>query len=161
MKKSWRFIENIIRNIVRRIQYLKISEEQLDKIFQFVKFGIVGLSNTLISYVVYVGLITFGWHYLLASLIGFLVSVVNAFYWNNRYVFKKEEGMERTLWSSFVKTLTSYAGTGLILNNLLLILWVDVFEMHEMIGPIINLFITVPLNFLLNKYWAFRERKKE
>lgn len=160
MEKIWGFIENIIKFILTKVLHLKIPEEQLGKILQFVKFGVVGLSNTLISYVVYIILVSFKWHYLLASLIGFLISVVNAFYWNNKYVFKAEEGEERTLWSSFVKTFTSYAGTGLILNNVLLILWVDVLKLHEMLGPIINLFITIPLNFLLNKFWAFKGAKK-
>lgn len=131
----------------------------MEKILQFIKFGVVGLSNTLISYAVYIILVAFSWHYLLASLMGFLISVVNAFYWNNKYVFKAEDGEERTLLSSFFKTFMSYAGTGLILNNLLLMLWIDVFKLHEMLGPILNLFITIPLNFLLNKYWAFRKLK--
>ena len=149
-----------MRLILIRIFHLKISDSNWDKLCQFVQFGIVGLSNTLISYVVYVIFVALGTHYLVASLLGFLVSVINAFYWNNKYVFKAEEGEERTLWSSFLKTFTSYAGTGLILNNILLILWVDVLKLHTMLGPIINLFITIPLNFLLNKYWAFRKTKK-
>ena len=54
----------------------------------------------------------------------------------------------------------AYAGTGLILNNILLIFWVDIMGIHEMLGPILNLFITIPLNFLLNKYWAFKKDNK-
>lgn len=160
MEKIWRLIEKIMRLILIRFFHLKISDSNWDKLCQFVQFGIVGLSNTLISYVVYAIFVALGTHYLVASLLGFLVSVINAFYWNNKYVFKAEEGEERTLWSSFLKTFTSYAGTGLILNNILLILWVDVLKLHAMLGPIINLFITIPLNFLLNKYWAFRKTKK-
>ena len=56
----------------------------------------------------------------------------------------------------FLKTFISYAGTGLILNNVLLILWIDILNLNTLVGPILNLFITIPLNFLLNKYWAFR-----
>ena len=36
-------------------------------LIQFIKFGIVGLSNTLISYVVYFMGVRLGMHYLLAS----------------------------------------------------------------------------------------------
>lgn len=160
MGKIWIFIEEIMRFILIRGLHLRISDSIWDKLCQFVQFGIVGLSNTLISYVVYAIFVALGTHYLVASLLGFLVSVINAFYWNNKYVFKAEEGEERTLWGSFLKTFTSYAGTGLILNNILLILWVDVLKLHAMLGPIINLFITIPLNFLLNKYWAFKEKKR-
>ena len=52
MEKVWVFIENIIRFLLRKVFRLKISEENLEKIFQFVQFGIVGVSNTLISYIV-------------------------------------------------------------------------------------------------------------
>lgn len=154
-------LKNIIEFILKKILHLKISDDIIERIIQFAKFGIVGISNTLISYVIYVVFVAFGCYYLVASLLGFLVSVMNAFYWNNKYVFKVEEGEKRTVWSSFVKTFVSYAGTGLILNNILLILWIDVFKIHEMLGPIINLFITIPLNFLLNKFWAFKEKTRE
>ena len=55
--------------------------------------------------------------------------------------------------------ILSYAGTGLVLNNILLVIWIEGLKMHEMLGPIINLFITIPLNFLLNKFWAFRGKQ--
>lgn len=72
---------------------------------QFIKFGIVGFSNTVISYVLYTGglllfrkLRIFGSiDYLAAQLIAFVISVLWSFYWNNRYVFKVEEGKKRSL----------------------------------------------------------------
>lgn len=132
----------------------------IQSLLQFIKFGIIGVSNTLISYVVYVAGVWLGLHYLLASVFGFVISVLNSFYWNNKYVFKKE-GKERNLFHTLIKTFLSYGFTGLILANLLLYLWVDVFQISEYLGPIINLMITVPLNFILNKFWAFRTTGKE
>ena len=130
----------------------------IDKIKQFIKFGIVGLSNTLISYVVYVVLVYLKMHYILANIIGFLVSVLNAYYWNNKYVFKEQEGEQRVWWKTLGKTFLSYAGTGLVLSNVLLVVWVDWLGISEIIAPIINLLITVPLNFIMNKYWALRQK---
>ena len=158
MDKFWDFIENMLHFILFRVFRLKLDDKTWDKICQFVKFGVVGVSNTLISYVVYIILVNLGLHYLLASIGGFLVSVINAYYWNDRYVFNAEQREERAWWKVFLKTFTSYAGTGLILNNLLLILWVDIVGLHEMLGPVINLFVTIPLNFLLNKYWAYKDK---
>lgn len=124
---------------------------------QFLGFSIVGLSNTLISYISYVVLVYLDVNYLLASLIGFVLSVTNAFYWNNKYVFRKEEGEERNLFYTYIKTFLSYASTGLILANVLLFIEVDLLNISEYIGPIINLIITIPLNFLVNKLWAYRK----
>lgn len=126
---------------------------------QFIKFGIVGLSNTLISYVVYLVGVWLGIHYLLASVLGFVISVLNSFYWNNKYVFRQGDE-ERNLWLTLVKTFMAYAATGLVLANILLYIWVDVLGISEYLGPVINLVITVPLNFVINKLWAFRGKRK-
>ena len=69
-------------------------------LLQFVKFGIVGLSNTLIAYAVYAACVWLGCHYLVANGLGFVVGVLNAYYWSDRYVFKKGEGETRSaLWT--------------------------------------------------------------
>jgi putative flippase GtrA len=157
MDKLWIIIENVMRLVAYKIFRLKISEENWQKICQFIKFGIVGVSNTLIAYLVYIILIAFHIHYLIASIAGFFVSVINAYYWNNKYVFK-HDNEPHVWWQTFLKTFLAYAGTGLILTNILLIMWVDVFHINAALGPVINLFITIPLNYILNKYWAFNKK---
>ena len=132
----------------------------MEKIKQFIKFGIVGISNTLISYVVYVVLVGVHINYLLASIAGYIVSVLNSYYWNNKYVFKKQEDEQRTWWKTLIKTFVSYAGTGLILSNILLVIWVEWIKVPQIVAPLINLLITVPLNFIINKFWAFKDRTK-
>lgn len=159
--KVWAFLERIARAVVDGLLSIagkKLDEGQWKAFWQFVQFGIVGLSNTLISYVVYLICISFGMHYLLASVVGFVVSVQNAFYWNNKYVFQAEEGEKRIVWKAWIKTFLSYASTGLVLANILLVLWVDVLHIPEALGPVLNLLITIPLNFILNKLWAFRKK---
>ncbi len=127
----------------------------IQSLVQFIKFGMVGVSNTLISYVIYAAGVRAGMHYLLASVLGFVISVLNSFYWNNKYVFRQGRE-ERSLLAALVKTFMAYAFTGLLLANLLLYVWVDILGISEYLGPILNLFITVPLNFVINKLWAFR-----
>ena len=125
---------------------------------QFIKFGIVGVSNTLINLGVYYFCIyVLGLHYQLANLIGFFVSVTNAYYWNSKYVFK---GDGKRSWSEHIKqygkTVTAYGGTYL-LGVALLWLWVEKLHIPEGIAPLINLIITIPLNFVINKFWTFRK----
>ena len=152
-------LKNIFKFFVEQILRKDFSEKSWNDIWQFICFSIIGLSNTVINYIVYVILISWGINYIIANIIGFFVSVLNAFYWNNKYVFKREKDEKRSTLKAFLKTFTAYAGTGLIFNNILLVLWVKVFEIGEMIAPIINLFITVPTNFILNKFWAFASHK--
>src|SRR5574344_1817420 len=126
-------------------------------VVQFIKFGIVGLSNTIISYLVYTILVYFGVYYLISSIIGFIVSVLNSFFWNNKYIFI--ENKSQSIFKSLLKTFASYAFTGLVLSNVLLYTAVSFFNISKYIAPLISLGITVPLNFVLNKFWAFRENK--
>ncbi|MGN0287711.1 MAG: GtrA family protein [Atopobiaceae bacterium] len=127
---------------------------------QVFKFGIVGVSNTIISYVVYAVLVFFGMHYLVANVIAYFAGVVNSFIWNSKFVFKAEDDPNRNPAKVFVKTLAASAFTGLVINNLLLILWVNVLNLSEYIGPILNLAVTFPLNYVLNKYWAYKKEEK-
>lgn len=138
---------------------IKLSEETITSLVQFVKFGIVGVSNTLISYVVYTVFVVAGAEYLIGNVFGFIISVLNSFYWNNKYVFKTEDGENRTWIYALLKTFIAYAGTGLVLSSVLLVLWIDILHIHKLIAPIINLCVTIPLNFIINKFWAFKTRK--
>ena len=151
------FIEKIIRFVTSKIFNFSLKESTMMQIIQFIKFCLVGLLNTLISYVTYIIFLYLGAHYLLSSIAGFILSVCNAFFLNDKYVFTKSGDSNRSRIAAFIKCFFSYAGTGLVLNNLLLILWVEIFNIPEMYGPIINLLVTIPLNFILNKVWAFRK----
>ena len=153
----WDLMETVLKFLAVKVLRLKISEEKWQAFIQFVKFGVVGVSNTLISYVVYLLLVALGVNYLLASIIGFIVGVFNSFHWNNKYVFVEGENENRSKLKAFFKTFMAYAGTGLILSNILLFLWVDTLGIPKELGPLINLFITVPLNFIINKLWAFKK----
>ena len=165
--KLWNIIETIVRAVLQvlfKIVHKELTEEVFTAFMQFVKFGIVGVSNTVISYVLYaLSLLAFQKlgilpraDYLVAQVIAFVLSVLWSFYWNNKMVFVLKEGEKRSLWKALIKTYISYSFTGLFLNSILLILWVQVCHMSEFIAPIINLLISVPLNFLINKFWAFR-----
>ena len=160
----WKFIEKILDFILCKLLRLKINKTQWELLMQFVKFGIVGLSNTVISYVIYVvTLILFQKNnlipsvdYLAAQVIAFVLSVLWSFYWNNKFVFEKADNEERNIVHALIKTYISYAFTGLFLNSILSLLWVEVLGIPKIIAPIINLLVSVPLNFIMNKFWAFR-----
>lgn len=158
----------------------KVTEKVLDALFnligkecpeslkkslvQFIKFGIVGVSNTVISYLIYVGTLILlkrlgilsGIDYLVAQVVSFVLSVLWSFYWNNKMVFTLDENQSRNPWKALLKSYITYSFTGLFLNGFLLVLWVRVFHISEFVAPIINLLVSVPLNFLINKFWTFK-----
>ena len=135
--------------------------EKFPSLIQFIKFGIVGVSNTAISYFTYSLLVYIGVYYIIASVIAFIISVINSFYWNNKLVFASNDNLIKTLIIKFIKTFLAYASTGLVLQNVLLWTLVEQFKFSKYLAPLFILIITVPLNFVLNKYWAFKEVQNE
>ncbi len=154
-------MNNIFFSMLFRLMYfLHIPQKYAEQLVQFIEFCMVGISNTFISYVVYLVLVILDIHYLFAGIIGFIASVINAFYWNNKYVFARDNTESKpSLIYTFVKTFLSYAATGLVLSNALLVLWIEVIHIPHWLAPIISLFITIPLNFILSKFWTFNSRK--
>ena len=161
--KCWRIIETVLRFIIYgilKIFHKRISDNQWKEFLQFVKFGLVGLSNTVISYLSYAILVWLGLFYLLSNVLAFIISVLNSFYWNNKYVFKLGKNESRSLLQSLAKTFVAYGFTGLVLSSFLLFLWVDLLHISQFVAPLINLIVTIPLNYLINKFWAFKKEKK-
>ena len=126
-------------------------------IVQFLKFGLVGISNTAVSLAVYY---LFLWIddslYLWGNVVGWVVSVANAFYWNNKYVFAQHCEGFAPLMKRLLRTYLSYGAT-FLLSTALLYLEVDMLGWSAVFSPVINLLVTIPLNFLLNKFWAFQK----
>lgn len=163
-------------------------KEKAKALIQFLKFCIVGLSNTLICEGIYVVLLFLGVHYLAANMIGNLISILNAYYWSNKYVFKASEGEERVWWKTLIKTYATY-GFSMVLSAGLLVFWLEIVGLSGYMAPVlgllertgisalladmglvleakllseilaaaINLVITIPLNYVINKYWAYRK----
>lgn len=133
-----------------------MKELKSKNILQFIKFSIVGVSNTMVSLAIYY---LFLWInsrlYLLGNVMGWIISVANAFYWNNKYVFGQKSESGAALLKKLGKTYLCYGAT-FLLSTVMLYLEVDVFGLSTVLSPLFNLLVTIPLNFLLNKFWAFQ-----
>jgi putative flippase GtrA len=122
-------------------------------LLQFVKFGIVGVSNTLLFFAVYTLLLkVFGVWYLAASGIGFAVGAVNGFLLNRAWTFKEHQGDALTPVRWCV-----VQGCGLALNEALLYLCVDGVGLDKVIGQAIAIVIVVVITFFANRAWTFKE----
>ena len=118
---------------------------------QFLKFGLVGVSNTLIALAVYYAWLFFTQDYIQANFISWALSVLNAFFWNRQYVFKSSRDWKQAL----LKTYLSY-GISLLVSMWLLYLQIEQMGISDRLAPLGSLLVTVPLNFFLNKFWTFR-----
>lgn len=128
--------------------------------WQFFKFGLVGLSNTAVSMAVYYAFLWIDQDlYMVGSILGTILSIANAFIWNDLFVFTGNARDFKSVMKRLAKTYVSYGGTSL-LSNVLLWLEVTLFHVSKEIAPVVNLLVTIPLNFVINKLWTFHKDKK-
>lgn len=125
---------------------------------QFMSFGLVGGINTVLNLVIYCFCVNIGVHYLIANTISFLITVFISYVLNNLFTFRTEGQKPEWCFQVLIKVYTFYFLTGMILNSLLLYFWNDFIGINQNLSPILNLFVTVPLNFILNKLWAYKDK---
>lgn len=142
------------------IKNMIIKNEKINKLIkQFTKFAIVGLLNTILNLILTYLLIfclknlmknqtmlTF-----IANSVGFLLTTLNSYYLNNKFVFKKSR--KGNLWP-LTKTFICYGST-FLLGFIITKIFTKLVGLSVFLVPIISLVLTVPLNFLINKFWSF------
>lgn len=153
-------------------------------LWQFIKFGMVGAFNTILNYLIYnfcYYVFNSGVH--IANIAGFVITVFSAYLLQNRFVFRQDDTAEkRVWWKVLIKTYISYSFTGLFLTELLLLFWINIIDLGQYLGgpcewlagfglnfkpedlaaslaPLLNMVVTIPLNFIINKFWAYRQKK--
>ena len=145
----------------------KLENSRFAPLVQFIKFGLVGVSNTLISYVVemlcyyvlFTGMANEQLKIVLTTLLAFVISVTNSFILNNRFVFRAEEKQTPgQIAKAYGKTVLCYALTGIVLAPILR-LWLVGMNIPYWAASLMSLIVTIPLNFVMNKFWAFAGRK--
>jgi putative flippase GtrA len=124
---------------------------------QFVKFGIVGVSNTLLTFIVYTILLKgFDVWYLAASAIGFIVGATNGFLLNRRWTFREHVGdaMTPVRWAIV-------QSTGLAINIGLLYLFVHEAGLDELVAQALTIGVVTITTFFANRAWTFRVHHHE
>ena len=122
-------------------------------VVQFIKFGLVGVSNTVLTFIVYTLLLkVFGVWYLLASAIGFIVGATNGFLLNRRWTFAGHVGDSLTpvRWAVV-------QGGGLGINEVLLYVFVDDAKLDKLLAQAFATAVVTVSTFFVNRAWTFRE----
>ena len=120
---------------------------------QFARFLVVGVSNTVVSFIAYRLLLAVGTPYAAAAPLAFAVGALNGYVFNRRWTFAaRDTTRARVLYVGFQVL-------GAASTSLLVVLFVDglgvgrVWAYLASIPP-----VTVGL-FLANRFWVFGERR--
>jgi putative flippase GtrA len=121
-------------------------------IAQFLKFGVVGVSNTLLTFVVFTILVkVLGMWYVAASALGFMVGACNGFLLNRSWTFRGHSGG-----SSAAVRWTIVQGCGLLVDLGLIYLFVSGAGLPKLAGQAFAIALVVGATFFVNRTWTFK-----
>ena len=130
--------------------------EKLKALFvQAVKFGLVGVINTLVDYLSYTLLLFipfFAENYVLAQIIGYSLGLCNSLVLNKRWTFAQREPMTR-------RQLACFLAGNLAASTGILVLTQERMQMNRYIGKAISVVGSMAVNFVGSKLLVFREQR--
>lgn len=125
-----------------------------DDLFRFIKFGLVGVLNTAINWIIFILLNSLGLYYIISNIISYSLSTLNSYIWNSKWVFKYNgDNIKETTFKFIILNII-----GLILNTCILYILVDILGSSKIIGLIITTGIVMILNYFINKLWVFSRK---
>ncbi|MGD6778562.1 GtrA family protein [Sutcliffiella horikoshii] len=122
---------------------------------RFLKFGTVGVFNTMITFASFTLFFYIGINYLAANVMGYILGMLNSYYWNKKWVFQDERNKASVFYKFVVVNIVTLG-----VHTLLLFLLVDYAELQPIIA---NLFATgagLAINYFINSKWTFRQEQQ-
>jgi len=121
-------------------------------LIQFLKFGIVGISNTLITALtIWLFLKVLHCSDYFANFTGYILGLINSFIWNRKWTFESKTKVSATLFKFIATFAISYLFQ---LGNLYLLLHYT--HIDPYFCQLLSIVVYTILNFVLNKTYTFK-----
>ena len=121
----------------------------------FVKYGIVGASNTILTFVIYTILVQkVGVDYLAALLIGYVVGSLNSYVLNRRWTFRAGHLAHSTAGTRFAVVQVC----AIAANEGLLYVFVHHLKIEKIAAQAILTIPVLAVTFFINRAWSFSQR---
>ena len=116
------------------------------KLKEYIKFNIIGTSNFIVSQIFYIILLlAFNLNYIIAYTITSVLSVIASYFLNSKFTFNNSNYSTKKLYLSILVYVFEY-----IFNMAIIILLVMLFNVNQIIAPLIApVFSTPPVFFLM------------
>ena len=118
---------------------------------QFGRFLVVGVANTVISFVSYRLLLAVGTHYAVAAPLAFGVGAVNGYVFNRRWTFRARDSSRARFLYVAVQLL------GALATSLLVAAFVRGLGMGEVAAYVATIPPVTVATFMANRAWTFRD----
>ncbi len=122
--------------------------------WQLIRFGIVGVMNTLITLIIiYILQEIYHADYKIANVAGYIAGVINSFFWSKLWVFKK-------LNSNFIHEVVLFLisfGVCYGIQFITLLILVEWLQTPDMWAQLLGMVVYTLCNFTLNKFVTFKK----
>ncbi len=124
-----------------------------ENLYQLLRFGLVGVLNTLVDFGAYQLLVWLGLHYVLAQCLSYSCGLLNSYFFNSRWTFRQEKKYTQKEFLRFL--LVNLCA--LVLSILLLRLCYEVLGIESnLIAKGIVTVLVMLVNFIANKLFVFK-----
>ena len=119
---------------------------------EFIRFSLVGLLNTVVSYLSYVLLIELSVNYQASNVISYIIGMITSYLLNKSWTFKvKERSKIRIIIKFMIVNLLA-----LLVSLSIVILMVEKFDINIYIGQLFAITGSLAINFSGQKFWVFK-----
>ncbi len=127
---------------------------ELPAVRQFVKYGLVGASNTIVNFLVFSVGVTIGINDLLALVLGYTVGSLNSYVLNRHWTFRARDVAHTTAGSRFALV----TGCAIAANLGLLYVFVHHLGIPDIPAQAILTLPVLAVTFPVNRWWSFAHR---
>ena len=146
--KNDSLVKKIIKIILRKFN-IKVSNKVENLLVQIFKFGIVGFIATLIDFVfLYIFKDLVGFSLLISNTLSFTISVIYNYIASTIFVFNVDKNKNSK--NIFIKFFI-FSIIGLVISNVLLKIFVNVFDIYYLIAKVIATIVVMVFNFVTRK----------
>ena len=132
---------NIIFNLIKKYR-------------EIITYGIFGVLTTLVNIFVYfIFAKVFNLHYLICTIIAWVIAVLFAYFTNRKFVFGSKN-------NNIINELISFIGFRVLSGGVEIILMyalVDIFVFNDLVSKVITNIIIIILNYVFSKLFIFKK----
>jgi putative flippase GtrA len=128
-----------------------VHRYDLPVVRQFLKYGVVGASNTILTFVIYSALVLLHVDYLAALVFGYFVGSLNSYILNRRWTFRAGHLAHTVAGTRFAVV----QGCAIVANLALLYLFVHDLHLPRIASQAILTIPVLAVTFFINRAWSF------
>lgn len=134
---------------------MRISRDdpRIAELWRFIKFGITGVMNTLVDFLVFTVLSYVGVNMYLSQVVSYGCGMLNSYAVNRKWTFGSGGSFFGRQMARFLVVNLSLLGVSLIVLNI----GTGTLGLPKLVSKLIATCITMVLGFIINRLWVFKQ----